>query len=350
MRFFGSFGRSALLCAGLVSAFPTRAVRITEFVVPGDPGLSHITTGPDGRMWFCESTASFIGAITTGVDANLASYTHYATGSGCSGIVSANGSLYYTEFNANALGVMSTSGSKLEGGSYPGAEGIVRGEDGRLWIVQFHAASIATTKLFPNAPPITTYATPSASSHPEQLAVGPDGRIWVTESNAQKIGACDPGGTTCVEYALAAGAGPFGITAGADGNVWFTEYVANKIGRITPGGTITEFPIPTVNSHPMGITTGPDGNLWFVENWGGKVGRITTSGTLTEFPIAAVNSHPEGIALGPDGALWFTDGGANQIGRLEVFVSGDVNGDGAVDVNDVFYLINFLFAGGPAPH
>jgi hypothetical protein len=30
-------------------------------------------------------------------------------------------------------------------------------------------------------------------------------------------------------------------------------------------------------------------------------------------------------------------------------VRGDVNGDRVVDVNDVFYLINFLFAGGPAP-
>jgi hypothetical protein len=31
------------------------------------------------------------------------------------------------------------------------------------------------------------------------------------------------------------------------------------------------------------------------------------------------------------------------------FVSGDVNGDGIVDVGDVFYLINALFAGGPGP-
>ncbi|HKC24099.1 MAG TPA: dockerin type I domain-containing protein [Thermoanaerobaculia bacterium] len=29
--------------------------------------------------------------------------------------------------------------------------------------------------------------------------------------------------------------------------------------------------------------------------------------------------------------------------------SGDVNGDGLVDVADVFYLINYLFAGGPGP-
>jgi Dockerin type I domain/NHL repeat len=30
--------------------------------------------------------------------------------------------------------------------------------------------------------------------------------------------------------------------------------------------------------------------------------------------------------------------------------SGDANGDGSVTVGDVFYLINYLFAGGPAPH
>jgi len=31
------------------------------------------------------------------------------------------------------------------------------------------------------------------------------------------------------------------------------------------------------------------------------------------------------------------------------FRNGDVNGDGTPTVSDVFYLINFLFAGGPPP-
>jgi Dockerin type I domain len=30
-------------------------------------------------------------------------------------------------------------------------------------------------------------------------------------------------------------------------------------------------------------------------------------------------------------------------------ICGDVNGDGFISAEDVFYLINFLFAGGPAP-
>jgi hypothetical protein len=36
-------------------------------------------------------------------------------------------------------------------------------------------------------------------------------------------------------------------------------------------------------------------------------------------------------------------------GRLEPRVAGDVNGDGSIDVSDVFYMINFLFAGGSYP-
>ncbi len=38
-----------------------------------------------------------------------------------------------------------------------------------------------------------------------------------------------------------------------------------------------------------------------------------------------------------------------DIGAVERVIGGDVNGDRAVTVNDIFYLINYLFAGGPVP-
>src|SRR5262249_17504448 len=38
-----------------------------------------------------------------------------------------------------------------------------------------------------------------------------------------------------------------------------------------------------------------------------------------------------------------------DLGSFEREPIGDANGDGTVDVADVFYLINFLFAGGPIP-
>ncbi|HKC24965.1 MAG TPA: choice-of-anchor Q domain-containing protein, partial [Thermoanaerobaculia bacterium] len=38
-----------------------------------------------------------------------------------------------------------------------------------------------------------------------------------------------------------------------------------------------------------------------------------------------------------------------DLGAYESAPCGDVNGDGVVNVADVFFLINFLFAGGPLP-
>ena len=42
-------------------------------------------------------------------------------------------------------------------------------------------------------------------------------------------------------------------------------------------------------------------------------------------------------------------GSSVDLGAYERAPCGDVNGDGAVDVADVFFLINALFAGGPPP-
>ncbi|HKC25485.1 MAG TPA: choice-of-anchor Q domain-containing protein, partial [Thermoanaerobaculia bacterium] len=42
-------------------------------------------------------------------------------------------------------------------------------------------------------------------------------------------------------------------------------------------------------------------------------------------------------------------GSACDIGAYERAPCGDVNGDGLVNVTDVFFLINFLFVGGQLP-
>src|SRR5437667_6014988 len=40
---------------------------------------------------------------------------------------------------------------------------------------------------------------------------------------------------------------------------------------------------------------------------------------------------------------------ALSVGNLATVSAGDANGDGAVTVADIFYLINFLFTSGPPP-
>src|SRR5262249_26648268 len=122
-------------------------------------------------------------------------------------------------------------------------------------------------------------------------------------------------------------------------------------GRIDLHGALQEFTLPNSGT-PEGICEGPDGNMWFTESDGMKVGRITPDGDIREYPIPSANLHPHAIALGPDGNLWVVERGVplSKIAKLEVHVPGDVNDDGVAYVSDVFYLINYLFAGGPAPN
>ncbi|HKC25760.1 MAG TPA: dockerin type I repeat-containing protein, partial [Thermoanaerobaculia bacterium] len=96
--------------------------------------------------------------------------------------------------------------------------------------------------------------------------------------------------------------------------------------------------LPTIASSPIGNvvvtwdSTGEDGTLY------GAYGQ--------RFTFVAGDANGDGVLDVLDvfyliNALFA--GGSSALG------SADVNGDGIVDVRDVFYLINFLFAGGPAP-
>lgn len=249
---------------------------ITEFST-NFSGPFGITAGPDGNLWFTESTGNRIAKITT------------------------SGTL--TEY--------STSGNAVP-------RGITAGPDGKLWFAEGDRNSIATSTTSGS---ITEYSASSSSNvFPDAITVGPDGNLWFTEFLGNSIGKMDTSGTLLAEYSagLSAGAGAAGIAAGPDGNLWFTESNTSTIGKITTNGTITEYSAGiTPNAAPTGIVAGPDGNLWFTECSGNRIGKITTSGTVTEYSVGiTANSGLTGIAAGPDGNLWFTETGVDHIGKI----------------------------------
>jgi virginiamycin B lyase len=330
----------------LLATREARAVQITEFVVSGSP--ERITPGPDGRVWFCDFELDQIGALTH--EGVLSDYP-VASGAGCEGIASAGGVLFYTELLRGRVGVMAVNGSTDDSISpaYANPLGITYGGDGRVFFANAGAASVATSEVLGSLPINATY-TLAPSSQPSDVTLGPDGRIWVTEYAGDAIAACDPASTSCLQYPLAPGSSPHGIAAGPDGALWITELGSNKVARMTTLGAVTgEYPVPTAAASLGFITAGLDGNLWFTESSGNKIGRITTNGAVTEFPVPTPASVPWGITAAADGNIWFTESHAGRVGRLRPSVPGDVGGDGSVDVSDVFYLINYLFAGGPAP-
>ena len=145
------------------------------------------------------------------------------------------------------------------------------------------------------------------------------------------------------------------------------------------GGALTdEF---AVNQYTTGfrerVDVGMNGNGGFVIVWeddndrdggGGAPGgsiwarRFNTSGTALAGGEFLVNSTTTGdqryprIAEHSSGDFVVVWQGNGSAGSMEIYaqrychqVAGDANGDGAIDISDVFYLVNNLFAGGPAP-
>jgi streptogramin lyase len=260
---------------------------------------------------------------------------------------SAYDGVWFTEYAADQVGRISTSGSGAVT-EFPNTDffqtptaptGITADGAGILWVLE---ASAFNAELYspgptaagppgptPSGPFESVRVFPSSTVGPFAIATGPDGLLWATENAGNRIASFGPSSSTfhgpinapAKEYAIpTAGSGAAGIVGGPDGAVWFTESAASQIGRVTSSGSIAEFPIPTANSRPEWMVAGPDGALWFTEIDGNRIGRIPVNATpaspgITEFPLP-LGAVPVGIAAGPDGAIWFTEQGANKIGRL----------------------------------
>jgi len=330
-----------------ISLTATRQIAVSKgYLVPTDKGwLYRITSGPDGALWFTEYNANMIGRITTaGV---IAEYAVPTPNGGPYGITAGpDGALWFTEISGNKIGRITTAGVITEYPLTPSIQpsSITAGPDGALWFIS-DGCSIGRITT---AGVITGYGFTGCSGGPNAITAGPDGALWFTDYGFNLIGRITTAGAI-TQYSLpTADCIPNGITAGPDGALWFTEGQGNQIGRISTAGVVTEYPIPTPNNTPLAITTGPDGALWFTQANGSakKIGRITTDGVITEYPAPSPSDWPTAITPGPDGELWFTESESNRIG--EVFF---LNATLSVNPASGAYGASLSFTGsGFAPH
>jgi virginiamycin B lyase len=229
--------------------------------------------------------------------------------------------------------------------------GISRGSDGNIWFTEYTGNKIGRISVATGT--VTEFTIPTAASHPSAIVLGPEGNLWFVEATGNKVGRVTPAGAITDYALLTPGAYPAGIAASplSGGTLAITEPGADKIAFFSIGSlsVFSEVSVPTGLSSARGIAFGQDGFFWFLESGTGKVGRTGFLGPAIEFPLPAAGSLPRTIAAAPDGDLWFTEQGTGKLGHIAFDPSGDVNYDHKIDVNDVFYLINYLFAGGPAP-
>jgi streptogramin lyase len=308
----------------------------TEFALPtANSGPGEITLGPDGDLWFTESSRQRIGRLTTsGVLTEFAvphlnphDY-HLLQNDIPIGITTGpDGNMWFTVGGPNETGVvgrLTPSGHLTQfsvPSHFPGLFDITVGPDGNLWFAELRGKLGRITPT--GAVTEISLATPGyeLGYNPAFITTGSDGNLWFTEAYGQWVGRITPPGQitrfrgTAADSKGLAG-GPRAIVAGPDGNLWFTVDFGNQIGRITPTGDMTFFSVPTPNSRPNRIAVGRDGNLWFTEDRGDKLGRITPGGQISEFALPTARSSPEGITMTPDGSVWFTELFGNAIGRF----------------------------------
>jgi streptogramin lyase len=321
-----------------------------------------ITNGGDGNLWFTDFATGVIGSIVPSTGA----ITHYTIATSATngsaepeGIaLGPNATLYFAEYNSNAIGSISTTTAATTGALTPVTEtplttnnanprGVAYDAtcDANVWFTEFNGNKIGV--LSTTTMTVTEYTVPTTAAQPDQIACGPDGNFWFTEYAGNKIGTITPAGVI-TEYPLSSGNphGPIGIAKGADGSMWVAEAVGNNIARVVTSktkpaagtvGSVTEYPLPTIVSpggtsqYPAIITPAPDGDLFFSEfnsenqTQNAMIGRITTTsavapnqaaGVLTAYPLANASNMPFGITIGPDGHVWYVDMGAAAIGYL----------------------------------
>jgi len=327
----------SLLSFTVVAATPieSRAANgVTEFSLGGSSPVnwaSHITTGPDGALWFTEPDANEIGRMTTG--GGLTVYPLPAAGSLPTGIAAgSDGALWFTEPGISEIGRITTSGgiTQFADPSLSQPYGMAAGPDGNVWFTEEYKDAVG--RITP-AGTVTEFPLPSQPSGQRGIAAGPDGAMWLTAR-------IDPfAGTYALErvamdgsvtqFPIPAGGDPQDLATGPDGALWFTQYGTTQIGRMTTAGSVIEYPATTPQGL-WGIAAGPDGAMWFGDGGSGYLGRITTGGAVSTI---YAGGSPSEVTAGPDGAMWFAQYTTNQILRVQVsgpgspVVFGDVHLD-----------------------
>lgn len=151
-----------LLVLGLPVLSPAQQIVIGEYQGYLGSGPNGITSGPDGALWFTESSYNSIGRLSvSGVLSSFAVYRpvgvtpiNIASGS--------DGKLWFTESRAK-VGKLTTGGVfnfyTVESGSAP--VGITAGPDGQLWITDHGHNLIASISKVPLPLPVSIEMVPS---------------------------------------------------------------------------------------------------------------------------------------------------------------------------------------------
>lgn len=308
---------------------PASTPVITEFAVNSTlaSGPVGIVLGPDGNLWFAlnaaygttnEGSGAAIGRMSPDGSTSTAFALPSASSGPWSVTAGPDGKIWFTESSAGKVGHIDVDGTNATEITLPASNarpnGITAGPDGNLWFTEQGAGNIGWVS--PSTGAVTEIPIPTSGSSPTGITAGPDGRIWFVEAQGDKVGAiATTAGATITEYPMGTHMGSQFISVGPDGNLWFTSFAGKGLGQCTTSGAVQIFP---TGVSTWQVVPGADGNLWFAENESNAIGQMTPTGTVTSFPIPTASSNVNGMATGPGGTVWFTEQGSGKVGRVTI--------------------------------
>lgn len=349
---------SVVLVTALLFATPTHATTITEYGIPGNPGVWDLAVNATANLvFFTESAGNKIGILNYGSpNPSLREIPVPTINSQPWGITTVpwpNVAAVFTEAYANKIGVVSRNCTNVleysintTGGGSP-RKIIWDSRQGRncTWFSEY-GGRIGRFNLSASgwAASFAEYTLPSSpASAPIGIAVDTIGvYVWYADFGRQSIGRLNPDTRLVREYSVAPFS-PWDVAVDADGIVWFSGQQVgtdiNIIGRLNPEPyelnrdqllvgprwALDIFRIPTPNCEVHEIELDPAGNVWFTEHADniGKVGRfVPLVNSFVEYPIITPNAKPQGLAVPPakdvGGAInvWFAEYGGRRIARL----------------------------------
>ena len=355
-RFFGILS-SALLVGMLFT--PTYATTITEYTVPGNPGLWDLSPTTD-VVWFTESGANNVGVLHHNDTAKVKQLPVPTPNSQPWGITTvrwANSTTtiewpkvaaVFTESYGNRIGVVASNLTRIAeypiptSGSGPRKTVFDHGRN-CTWFTEYAAGQIGQFN-FTGATwlaNITEYKL-QAGSNPIGIAIDPIGPratqryIWVADFSRRSIVRYFPEDGTLREYSVYPFS-PWDVALDADGMVWFTGQRPgtdeNIIGRLNPVRSekesaaqsrwlLTIIRVPTPNSEVHEIEIDSKGTVWFTEfsDYASKIGKyLPFRNEFAEYSIITPVAKPQGLAITESNGMvnvWFAEYGGRRIGRL----------------------------------
>ena len=275
----------------------------------GGAGADGISAGPGGT-WFAQGGT--VNRITrAGTDAFP---VPDAATADVGALTSAAGAVWFADRGNGRIGSIDAHGRATVYPIPASAAGTARPQDivvDRRFVWFTDETGNAIDRLDPRSGTVTTTTVPTAGSAPAGLVRGNDGALWIAEHAADKIGRLAADGTFR-EWPLAAGAAPTDITVGPDHAIWFTQTGADRLGRIDAAGQLTEYPLP---GGPVGITAGPGPALYVSLFDDGSLIRLDTTGRETTRWHLSGAAGPRRIAQ-IDGDIWTTDPANDLVYRI----------------------------------